>query len=54
MFDGFGPQQLMIVLVIVLIFFGNRIPEAMRGLGSGIKALKSGLREDPADEKSNE
>jgi sec-independent protein translocase protein TatA len=51
MFDGFGPQQLMIVAVIVLLLFGNRIPEAMRGLGTGIKELKKGLRDEPVEEK---
>ena len=47
MFDGVGPWQVVIVLVIVVLFFGNRIPEVMRGLGSGMRELKKGLREDP-------
>ena len=42
-----APQQWLIVLVIVLLLFGSsRIPELMRGLGSGMKEFKKGLRED--------
>jgi sec-independent protein translocase protein TatA len=31
--------------LIVLVFFGNRIPEAMRSLGRGITQFRKGLRE---------
>jgi len=37
----FGPQEIVIVLVIVLLLFGGKkIPELMKGLGSGIKEFK--------------
>ena len=40
-------QHLLIVAVIVLILFGGRkIPEMMRGLGSGIKEFKDAVKED--------
>ena len=32
-----GPQVIIIVVVILLLFGGRKIPELMRGLGSGIK-----------------
>ena len=32
-----GPQIILIVVVVLLIFGGKKIPELMRGLGSGIK-----------------
>jgi len=52
MFDGFGPTQLLIVVVIVLLLFGgSRIPEMMRGLGSGVKQFKKALTEDDTDER---
>jgi len=56
MLDALGmfesPQQWLIVLVIVLLLFGgSRIPELMRGLGSGMREFKKGLNED---EKSEE
>lgn len=45
----FGPQEIVIVLIIVLLLFGGRkIPELMRGLGSGIKEFKDASKgEDP-------
>lgn len=46
-------QHLLIVAIIVLILFGGRkIPEMMRGLGSGIKEFKDAVKED--DKKPNE
>lgn len=37
----FGPQEIIIVLVIVLLLFGGKkIPELMRGLGKGIREFK--------------
>ena len=47
-----SPQQWLIVLVIVLLLFGgNRIPELMRGLGSGMREFKKGLSEDEEADK---
>lgn len=45
-----GWEWIVIVLVIILLFGGKKIPELMRGLGQGIKGFKRGLKEDdPAD-----
>ena len=45
-----GWEWIVIVLVIILLFGGKKIPELMRGLGQGIKGFKEGLKEDdPAD-----
>ncbi|MAZ26838.1 MAG: twin-arginine translocase TatA/TatE family subunit [Cytophagaceae bacterium] len=54
-----GPWQIALIVVIVLLLFGGRkIPELMRGLGSGIKEFKDASKEDdtPAhkDEKIEE
>jgi sec-independent protein translocase protein TatA len=39
--DLFAPQHLILILLIVLIFFGGKkIPELMRGLGKGIREFK--------------
>jgi sec-independent protein translocase protein TatA len=47
-----GPWQIVLIVVIVLLLFGGRkIPELMRGLGSGIKEFKDASKEDPADDK---
>lgn len=42
-----GPWQIVLIVVIVLLLFGGRkIPELMRGLGSGIKEFKDASKED--------
>ena len=46
-------QHLLIVAVILLILFGGeKIPEMMKGLGSGIKEFKDAVKED--DKKTSE
>jgi TatA/E family protein of Tat protein translocase len=50
-------MELWIILIVVLIFFGNRIPGLARSLGSGISEFKSGLKEGEkpkADDDKNE
>ncbi|WP_394974411.1 twin-arginine translocase TatA/TatE family subunit [uncultured Croceitalea sp.] len=51
-----GPWQIaIIVLCILLLFGGKKIPELMRGLGSGIKEFKDASKEDEKlEDKSNE
>jgi sec-independent protein translocase protein TatA len=47
-----SPNSMLIVLVVVVLLFGgNRIPEMMKGLGSGVREFKKGLEEEP--EKSS-
>jgi len=42
-----GPWQIaLIVAVVLLLFGGKKIPELMRGLGSGIKEFKDASKED--------
>jgi sec-independent protein translocase protein TatA len=48
---GLGYQELLIILVIVLILFGaNRLPELARSLGSSVKEFKKGVNEVQKDE----
>lgn len=49
-----GPQVIIIVVVILLLFGGRKIPELMRGLGSGIKEFKNASKEEKGDEKLEE
>lgn len=42
-------EIILIVLVILLLFGGKKIPELMRGLGRGVKSFKQGLKDDVAD-----
>lgn len=39
----------MIVLVVLLLFGGKKIPELMRGIGKGVRSFKQGLN-DVTDE----
>jgi len=44
---AFGPLEIVIILVIVLLLFGGKkIPELMRGMGKGIKEFKDGAKDD--------
>jgi len=46
-----GGQEILLVLVIVLIFFGGRkIPELMRGLGKGVKEFKDATKDNSNDQ----
>ena len=48
---GLGYQELLIILVIVLILFGaNRLPELAKSLGSSVKEFKKGVNESKAEE----
>ena len=41
-----GPWEIVIILVVVLLLFGGRkIPELMEGLGKGVKSFKKGMKE---------
>lgn len=47
-----GPQQVILIVVILLLLFGGKkIPELMRGLGSGIKEFKNASKEETENTK---
>lgn len=47
-----GPWQIILIVVIVLLLFGGKkIPELMRGLGSGIKEFKDASKDETTDKK---
>ncbi len=63
--SGIGVPELMIVGMVVLLLFGNRLPSVMRSLGIGITEFKKGVRgegvtepnsslEDHRDDRRNE
>ena len=50
-----GPWQVVIILVIVLLLFGGRkIPELMRGVGKGISEFKKGAKEGEEEKKDKD
>lgn len=59
-----GPELILIVLVVLLLFGGRKIPELMKGLGKGIrefnsakndvkKHIEDGMNDDPEEEKKD-
>lgn len=38
-------EIIIIVLIVLLLFGGAKIPELMKGLGKGVKSFKDGLKE---------
>lgn len=45
MFEGFlAPSHILIVAIIALLLFGDRLPEVMRSVGKGVAEFKKGLR----------
>ncbi|MCM1032299.1 MAG: twin-arginine translocase TatA/TatE family subunit [Odoribacter sp.] len=55
-----GTQLIIVILVVLLLFGGKKIPELMRSMGKGVNAFKQGLndaREEinkPIEKKSAE
>jgi sec-independent protein translocase protein TatA len=51
-----GPWEIvLIVLVVLLLFGGRKIPELMKGLGKGVKSFKEGMSgEDEEKTKGKE
>lgn len=42
-----SPMKIILILAIILLLFGGRkIPELMKGLGSGLKEFKNAAKED--------
>ena len=51
-FWGLGPTELvLIVLVIAILFGGKKIPELMKGLGTGMKEFKKASAVDEEEDK---
>ncbi len=64
LFTWFGPEMLVVLFAILLLFGGRKIPELMRGIGKGIREfntarstieseLKEGMREKEKLEEEN-
>ena len=43
-----GTPELLIILLILLLLFGRRLPDVMRSMGQGVKEFKKSLREEDA------
>lgn len=50
-----GMQEILVIALIVLLLFGGKkIPELMRGLGSGVKSFKDGMKDGAAEDSKPE
>ncbi len=47
-------EVVLIVLAILLLFGGKKIPELMKGLGKGVKSFKEGMNEIEKDIKEDD
>ena len=55
MISGFGPTELIIVLVIVLLIFGpKRLPGLGRQLGSGMREFKDSIAGKDGDDRDED
>ena len=49
-----SPWQIALILAVVLLLFGGKkIPELMKGLGSGIKEFKDATKEENAKQENS-
>ncbi len=47
------PEMLVILVILMLIFGANRLPEIGRGLGKGIRSFKDATREGMKDDSTD-
>lgn len=53
LFMGLGMQELLLIGLVILIFFGARkIPDFMKGLGRGVREFKDGIKEVKSDNET--
>jgi sec-independent protein translocase protein TatA len=47
-------EIILVLLVVVLLFGGRKIPELMKGIGQGMKEFKKASKYDPDEDKKKE
>ncbi|KAF0140348.1 MAG: preprotein translocase subunit TatA [Stygiobacter sp. RIFOXYC12_FULL_38_8] len=48
---NFGMTEILIILLIVILLFGGKkIPELAKGIGEGVRSFKKGLKGDESEE----
>ena len=51
LFLGLGGSELLVIMLVVLLLFGGKkIPELMRGLGKGVRSFKDGMKDVTTDD----
>jgi len=46
------PEVIMVLFIVIIVFGANRLPQLGRGIGSAIRNFKSGMKENPDDDKT--
>ncbi len=47
-----GPLEIgLIVLIVVILFGGRKIPELMKGIGQGMKEFKKATKDETVEDK---
>lgn len=49
---GFSGWEILVVLVVIVLLFGNRLPGLMRSLGQGVVEFKKGVQGIEEDEET--
>ena len=50
---GLGATEIILIIAVVLLMFGGKkIPELMKGLGSGIKEFKNAAKDEPTSKNN--
>jgi sec-independent protein translocase protein TatA len=49
-----GPEWIIVLVVILVLFGGSQLPKLARGLGSAQREFKKGLEEGESDEKKKD
>jgi sec-independent protein translocase protein TatA len=52
LFAWLSPETMIVVGLIALLLFGNRLPGVMRSLGQGVTEFKKGLEGHPEDDSN--
>jgi sec-independent protein translocase protein TatA len=51
---GIGAQELMLLLVIILVLFGGKkLPELSKGIGEAVANIRKGFTENETEKKGN-
>jgi sec-independent protein translocase protein TatA len=52
---GLGPMEIVLIVVVVLLLFGGRkIPELMKGIGQGMKEFRKASNIDKENSKDKD